>query len=302
MFLTIGRTFKEAIQNFFRNGWLSIATVSILFLSLFIISVFFVVTLAANNILKDVQGRVNISIYLNPDVDDQTAMDIKANLQSFSEVRSVDYVSKDQALADFKRNNADEPVILQSLDQIGGNPLLASLVVKANNPDQYQMIADYASKAYFSNKISRINYGKNKDVINKLNGVISMVRRIGIGLGLFFGFISLLITFNAIRITIYAHKTEVEIMRLVGASNMFIRLPFIFEGILYGILASILSMAILFVALKFMVPYISIAVPSSNLAASYWDNFGLLFGGQIILGSFLGVAGSLIAMRRYLKV
>lgn len=302
MFLTIGRTFKEAIKNFFRNGWLSIATVSILVLSLYVVSAFFVVTFTVNNILKDVQDKVNISVYFKPDVDEKTISDIKANLEGFGEVKSAEYISKDQALEDFKKNNADEPVIIQSLNEIGDNPLLASLVIKANDPTQYQLISDYINKAYFNDNVSRVNYGKNKDIINKLNSIIATIRRIGISLGIFFAVVSLLITFNAIRITIYTHRQEVEIMRLVGASNFFIRLPFIFEGIIYGVMGAILSMVLLFISVKFATPYISSAVAAGNLTDFYLAHFVALLGYQMLLGSFLGVVGSLIAMRKYLKV
>ncbi|MFA7209174.1 MAG: permease-like cell division protein FtsX [Parcubacteria group bacterium] len=302
MFLTIRRTFREAIQNFIRNGWLSIATVSILILSLYVLSVFFVVTSAANDIMKDVQGKVNISIYFKPDVSEQTITEIKADLENSSEVKSVEYISKEQALADFKRNNASEPIILQSLDEIGGNPLLASLVVKASDSTRYQAISDRISQASFIGEISRINYGKNKEIIDRLNGIVATIKKIGTTLGVLFVAISLLITFNAVRITIYTHKQEIEIMRLVGASNLFIRLPFIFEGFIYGVVGTVFSMLLLFLSVKFVSPYVSSAVPSSNLVAFYLGNFGALLGGQLILGTLLGVIGSLIAMRKYLKV
>ncbi len=302
MFLAIGRTSKEAVQNFFRNGWLSIATVSIMILFLYVLSVFVVIGFSANNILRNVEDKVNITIYFKPEVDENAILDIKSNLEGFNEVKSVDYISKNQALDDFKANNSDDPIILQSLDEIGSNPLLASLVVKANNPNQYQLIADYVGKAYFSDEVSRVNYGKNKEVIDKLNSIIATIRRIGISLGLFFGLVSLLISFNAIRITIYTHRQEVEIMRLVGASNTYIRLPFIFEGVIYGIVSAFISMLILFISVKFVTPYISTTVPSANLASFYWGNFGWLLFGQVIFGSLLGVVGSLIAMRKYLQV
>jgi len=302
MFLTIARTFKEATSNFVRNGWLSIATVSILVLSLYMVSTFFVVTLVVNDILKNTQDKADISIYFKTDVSEKDILSAKSNLEGFKEVKSVSYVSRAQALIDFNDYNADKPQILKAIEVIGGNPLPASLNVRANNPMQYQLITDYANKAYFSSSIDHINFDDNKETIDRLNNIIGIIRRLGIGFGAFFATISLLITFNAIRITIYTHRQEIEIMRLVGASNFFIRLPFIFEGIIYGVAASIVTMIILLVSVKFLTPYISSAVPSSNLVGFYLNNFWLLLGGQVILGSLLGVAGSVIAMRKYLKV
>lgn len=302
MFLTIKRTFKEALTNFWRNGWLSLATVSILILSLYVVSVIYVVTLTVDSVLKNVQEKVNISIYFKPDVAEEKITEMEKYLKNYMEVKSVNYVSKEQALEDFKRNNADEPVILQSLQEIGENPLQASLVVKANNADQYQNVVDYINKSDFKEDIGRINYGKNKEIIEKLNSIVATIRKAGITLSLIFAAIAILVIFNTIRITIYTHRHEIEIMRLVGASNSYIRLPFAFEGIIYGLAASLVSMAILFVTLKFMTPYVSSVIPSENLVAFYLSHFWNIFGIQVLIGSFLGISGSWIAMRKYLKV
>jgi cell division transport system permease protein len=128
------------------------------------------------------------------------------------------------------------------------------------------------------------------------------IQKVAVALGSLLALVSLLIIFNAIRITIYAHRQEIEIMRLVGASNMFIRLPFIFEGIIYGIVGSIASMLLLFASIKFAAPYIAPAIPVDRLFGFYMQNFWLIFGYQILLGSFFGIVGGILAMRKYLKV
>lgn len=289
-------------MNFWRNGWLSLATVSILILSLYVVSVIYVVTLTVDGVLKNVQEKVNVSVYFKPDVAEEKIAEMEKYLKDYAEVKSVDYVSKEQALEDFKKNNAGEPVILQSLQEIGENPLQASLVVKANNAGQYQNVVDYINKSDFKEDIGRINYGKNKEIIEKLNGIIAAIRKTGITLALIFAAIAILVIFNTIRITIYTHRHEIEIMRLVGASNSYIRLPFAFEGIIYGLAASLVSMAILFATLKFMAPYVSSVIPSENLIAFYLSHFWKIFGIQVLVGSFLGISGSWIAMRKHLKI
>lgn len=304
MFLAIGRTFKEALKNLFRNGWLTLATVSILILSLYVVSVLYVVTHSVDNILRDVQSKVNVSVYFNPGVSEEDIFKAKSDLEKNSLVKSVEYISRDAALANFKRDNANEPIILQSLQEIGENPLLASVVVKANEPGQYQSIADYITNAAsYKDQVSRINYARNKEIIEKLNNIIATIRRIGLGLSIVLAAISILTTFNTIRITIYAQRREIEVMRLVGASNTFIRLPFVFEGVLYGVVASVISMLILFATLKFVTPYISVVIPvSENLVDFYKNNFFQVMGLQILAGIVLGVFSSAIAMRKYLKV
>jgi cell division transport system permease protein len=302
MILTITRTFKESIASILRNGWLSIATISILIMSLYIISVFFVFTSIGDGMLRDIKSKANISVYFDSDASEETILAAKKEMETIPEVKMVEYVSKETALENFKRDNASDPIILESLDVIEENPLLGYLVIKANSPTDYQKIAESVKIADFSDSVSRVNYNKNKELIDKLNSVIATIQKVGISLGLLFAAISLLITFNAVRITIYAHKQEIEIMRLVGASNMFIRLPFIFEGVIYGVVGSVISMILLFVSLKFIAPYLTTAIPAGSLVDFYLDNFWMILAYQILLGSFFGVLGGLMAMRKYLKV
>ncbi len=302
VFIIIGRTFKEGLKNFLRNSWLSVATTSILVLSLFVISMLYVVTLTTDSVLKNIQEKINISVYFKADTPEKKIIEAKNNLEKFGEIKSVEYVSKDEALEDFKKNNAEEPAIIQSLEEIGENPLLSSLVIKSQNPEQYQTVYDYIQQASFKNDISRINYGKNKEIINKLNGIVFTTRKVGMALGIIFTIISILITFNTVRITIYTYRQEIEIMRLVGASNIFIRLPFIFEGILYGLCSSIISMALLFVILKFVTPYVSSIIPVENLMYFYASEFWTIFQIQAGIGVVIGIFSSCVAMRKYLKV
>ena len=301
MFLTIGRTIKAGGVNFIRNGYLSVAAVSVMLLSLFSISALFVFILSTNAYLQSIEDRVNVSIYFKADVSEEIIMKSKSELEVYNEVKSVDYVSKEKALEEFKKNNTNEPVILKALEEIEGNPLLSALIVKAHNPDQYGMVDEYLKNSAFKDDISRTNYNKNKPAIERLNNIIFQIRKVGTGIAGLLSFISVLIIFNTIRITIYSHKKEVEVMRLVGASNFYIRLPFVFEGIIYGLVASIISMGLLFGSLKVVLPNAKQLIPSVNIMDIYISHFFILFGAQILIGSFLGIISSLFAIRKYLK-
>jgi cell division transport system permease protein len=302
MFLIFTRTFNESLKNLWRNGLLSIAAISVLVFSLYTISILYLLTATTDNILKEIQQKVNVTVYFKSDVSEENILKIRQDLGNYSEIKSADYVSKEKALDDFKKNNSDNPVILQSLEEIGDNPLLPSLVIKANNPNQYESVASYISTASFKDDIARINYSKNKEIINKLNSLVSEIRKIGLSLAILFSFIAILITFNTIRITIYSHKQEIEVMRLVGASNLYIRLPFIFEGVTYGVIASVISMIFLLITIKFVAPYISKVIPSENLLSFYFTNFAILIGMQILIGTLLGIFSGMIAIRKYLKI
>ncbi len=302
MWLVIWRTLKQGLINFWRNGWLSLAATSVLMLSLYTIGVFSVITISADQIIKQVENKIDVSVYFKSDTAEEKILQDQKDLENYQEIKSVEYISKNQALSDFKKNNANEPVILQSLKEIGDNPLLASLIIKANNPNQYQSIVDYINRSSFKDDISRINYEKNKDIIDNLSKIINQVKKIGFFVVFIFGLIAILIIFNTVRIAIYSHRQEIEVMRLVGASNMFIRLPFIFEGIFYGILASLIATGLLFISIKSIVFIGSLNLVSQKLLTIFWGNIGLLFGVQIIAGVLLGIISSWIAMRKYLKI
>lgn len=302
MFLILKRTIKQSFVNLWRNGWLSIAAISVLTLSLYVVGSVFVLTMTADNVLKNIQNKINVSVYFKADVNEEKIFEIKNELEGYSEIREIEYISKEKALEDFKKNNADEPVIMQSLEEIGENPLFSSLIIKANNPDQYQSISEYISNSEFKNYVSRMNYNKNKDIISNLSSIIKKVKKIGLALAIIFGVVSILIIFNTIRITIYTYKQEIEVMRLVGSSNMFIRLPFVFEGISYGILASVFATAFLFVTIKFVNPYVSSIVVLGDLFDFYRSKIFFIFGIQVGTGVLLGVMSSWIAIRKYLKI
>ncbi|MFA6047848.1 MAG: permease-like cell division protein FtsX [Parcubacteria group bacterium] len=302
MFLVIGRTFKEALSNFFRNGWLSLAAVTVLILSLYILSLMFVVTKTANGILTDVENKVNVSVYFKSDATPERMEALQNQLEKNADVASVDFVSREKALENFKRNNANEPIIIKSLEEIGDNPLLASLIVKANNQTKYDSIVSAISGSDYKDDISRVNYGKNKEIIDRLNKIITEIKKFGLGLVVLFSVISILIVFNTIRITIYTHKNEIEVMRLVGASNTFIRLPFVFEGILYGIIATLISTVFVFVTIFLVNSKISTILTSQNLLSVFYHNVLFIIGVQLAVGIILGVVSSMIAIRKYLKI
>lgn len=299
-FLKLWRTLKEGFQNFYRNGWLTVATITILTISLYIISATVMIGMAANIILKNTEEKINISIYFNPEVQEQRITEIKDKLREYQEIKTVDYVSKEKALEDFLAVENNE-AIKQSLEEIGENPLLPSLIVKANRSDQYPVIANAIENSNFQDEIARINYEEHKLVIERLNSIIRIVERTGTAMGIIFIVIATMITFNAIRITMFAHKQEFEIMRLVGASNLYVEMPYFFEGIFYGISASIISLILILLTFYFISSITGGLISRANLFSVFFDNFWMNFGILILSGVAMGVISGSIAIRRYLK-
>lgn len=311
MLRKILRTFKAGVQNFFRNGWLSIATVSVIVITLFIINIQIAVVFANEMLLREVEDRVNISVYVNLDVPEEEIMNMKEVIEAYQEVIAVEYISKEDALADFKERNKDNETIQQSIEELGTNPLGAVLNVKAADPSLYESIASKIEQSTYGEKISKVNYQKYRGIIDNLNKEIKSNQRVAIALGATLSVIAILITFNSIRITMYSHRQEIEIMRLVGASNNYIKFPFIWEGIFYGIAAAIITVPLVYFYLNFIgsddmadsiLPFSNTRFIQQFLSDYFLKNLALVLAGQFLFGIFLGVVSSAIAIRRHLKV
>jgi cell division transport system permease protein len=299
--LKLWRTFKEGGRNFRRNGWLSFATVSILTLSLFIVSLSVLLGVTTSLVLQNMREKVSVNVTFNPDVPEEKILEIKTELSKFTkEIASVEYVSRDQALKDFLAKN--NPVIAKAIDEIGENPLLASLNIKAVRPEDYPLIVDELQKSTFQSDINRINYEENRRIFERLERINQATQKSGLAIGITFILIAILITFNTIRITIYSHRQEFEVMRLVGASNLYVRTPYIFEGILYGLAAAAVTMLLLLGIAYYIAPLTQGAIPQGNFLNLYLQNFHWILLGLVVLGTLLGVISSAIAIRRYLKV
>lgn len=300
--LKLWRTFKEGKANFRRNGWLTFATISILSLSLFIVSLSFLLGVTTQLILQNMREKVSVSVSFNPDVSEERIRQIKDELSRYKkEIASVEYVSRDDALKRFLAESGNDPIITQALEEIGENPLLASLVIKAVTPEDYPLIVEQLENSAFQNDISRINYAKNRKIFERLDRINQITERAGLILGAIFIFVSILITFNTIRITIYSHRQEFEIMRLVGASNIYVRMPFVFEGALYGLTAAIVTLFLLSGVAYYITPLTQGAIAQGNFMNLYLGSLGYIASGLILLGITLGVLSSAIAIRRYLK-
>lgn len=301
--LKLWRTFKEGLQNFFRNGWLSFATVSILTLSLFIVSLSFLFGATTHFVLQNMREKVSVSVSFNPDVSEERIIEIRNELSKYKkEIASVEYISRDQALKSFLEESGNDPVIAKAIEEIGENPLLASLTIRSAHPEDYEVIVNQIQNSTFQNDISRINYAKNKKIFERLERINQTTEKAGLILGSIFTFIAILITFNTIRITIYSHRQEFEIMRLVGASDTYVKMPFVFEGILYGLVAALVTVVFLFGIAYYIAPLTQGAIPQGNFMGLYLGYFWTTLGGLLLLGISLGVLSSAIAIRRYLKV
>ena len=246
MLLLIKRIIKWGVKGFIRNGWLSVATISVMTFTLIVIATLLMLNIITSAVLKNIQEKIDISVYFKQEAKEEDILIVKSQLEKLTEVKEVEYVSREEALKRFKERHKDNPYLIEGLQELEENPLEASLNIKAQQPSQYETISKFLEGIYYQNIIDKIDYRQNKEIIDKLSSIITNIKLIGLILTGVLILIVVLVTFNAIRIAIYSSREEIKIMKLVGASDWFIRSQFIVEGVIYGFISSLSTLAILY--------------------------------------------------------
>lgn len=302
MITTLYRIIKYGIQSFLRNGWQSIPTLSVMTLALFVFLNLMVFNVLTKNALLLLRDKIDISVYFQSSAPEDDILKLKRSLESLSEVKDVQYISKAEALTNFQERHKDDETISQALNVLDENPLSASLNIKAGDPKDYPVIASYLNGDNFKPIVDQVTYNQNQLVINRLASMVDTAQRTGIALTVILAIIAVLVTLNTIILTIYSSRDEIGVMRLVGAGNKFIRGPYIVQGMLYGILAAVISLMIVAPLIYLAAPYVKILMPEINLQSYFYNNLLALFGYQLIFGTVLGTVSSVIAVSRYLKL
>jgi len=302
MLATLIRITKSGWRNFWRNKWLSLAVISMMSLAIFSITSLILINVLIDSLTTNLEDKIDISVYFNLDTPEEDILETKIELAELSEVRSIEYISTEEALAKFKEKHRDNSVLMQSLEELGTNPLEASLNIKAQQASQYEAIANFFNGEKYQTMVDKINYLENRAVIARLSSITKVIRQSGLIIFIILALLAVLVTFNTVRLTIYSARKEIRIMKLVGASNWFVRGPFIVVGVLYGVIASLFSLIVLLPLLWYLSPKISSYLPGTNLFSFFLANFLALFFLQIAIGVVLGTVSSLVAVRRYLDV
>ncbi len=300
--VTLFRVIKYGIQSFLRNGWLSVSTIGIMILALLVFEGLILFNVVSQGAVQAIQDKVDITVYFQSNVPEDTILNLKKSLEGLDEVQYVQYISQDQALANFKAAHANDPTITQTLSELDTNPLLASLNIKAKDIHHYDAIAAYLDKPDFTGIIQKVTYAQNQVVIDRLSSFVDNMSRGGFILTLFLAFLAASVTFNTIRLGIFSNREQIGVMRLVGASNNFIRGPYVIEGILYGVIAAVVGFLVFIPIIAAVSPQIANFVPEVNLQNYFNANFLALLFYQVIFGVVLGIVSSIVATRHYLNV
>ncbi|MEK7546326.1 MAG: permease-like cell division protein FtsX [Patescibacteria group bacterium] len=302
MFLSAARVVKFAFRDFWRNLGLSLMTISILVLTYFSLNLLVIVNFFTDAAIQVIEDRVDVSVYFGPDVSDERVHGVRGNLTSLPEVKDVVFISREEALERFRKNHAEEPEILAALQEVGENPLGPVLVIKAKDAGRYGPILEALDSPAVKSLVEDKTVQDHKALIERLTSVTARVQRAALGLSLVFALISLLIVFNTIRVSIYIHREEIAIMRLVGASSDFVRIPFLIETVLFNAISLAAVAAFVFPALNVIEPAANAFFDANVGVTSYYaENWMKVFGYQLGAVTFLSLAATALSMRRYLK-
>jgi len=290
--------------GFVRSAYVSFSAIYVMTITLLVIGGSLVFNALLDHTLVTLKSKVDVNIYFTVDATEEAILAFRRQVESLSDVKGVTYLSRDEALAQFRdRHQADE-LTIRALEELGDNPLGASLSVTAHDPSQYEGIVQFVtetSEQAETTIIDRINFNQNKSAIDRLTTIVSVIDKITQIIVMTLVFVTILITFNTIRLAIYTAREEVSVMRLVGASNTFIRGPFVVQGALYGIAAGILTLILLYPIAYYLGPSTD-AFFGLNVFRYYLEDFGRIF--LILMGSGigLGVISSAVAISRYLRI
>ncbi len=302
------RIIKSGFVNFWRNAVVSLSAIFVMTVALFVIGATMLSSVFLESSLVDIKGKVDINVYFNATAPEADILALKTSVEKLPEVASVEYISRDQAIENFKQRHENDYLMTQALEELVDNPLGAILNIKAKDPSQYEAIAKHLGDESTTvlpeegRLIYNVNYNKNKIVIDKLTAITRGVERVSVAILFVLLAIAVVITFNTIRLAIYISREEIAIMRLVGANNSFVRGPFIVEGIMYGMVSAVFAVALCYPATLWLRDATSSFYGGIDLFSYYLIHLNEIFLILLGCGVFLGAVSSYLAVRKYLKV
>ncbi len=304
MLVSTYRVIKFAGQNIWRNFWLSVITVSMLMLTLLSVNVLLVMNVVTERATEYIEQRIEVSVYFKAGTPQERATGAAAYLRGLSQVRDVEIVTPEEALDRFRLRHAADDAILRSLDELNRNPFGPALVVRARSVSDFPFVLDALENPQFKNDIREKDFTNYEQIIERIKSTTDRVRWFGLGLTAVFLVIATLIIFNTVRIGIFIHREEIGIMKLVGATDSFVRMPFLLEVIIYSVLATAIVAAIVLPTIAALEPKFNAFFDGASVGiVDYFNANGLvIFAIQFGALALLNIVSTSLAMRRYLRV
>ena len=285
---------KEVYTSFKRNIWMTLASIFTVVLSLFILGFFSIVILNLNKMADTLESQVQISVYLKDDLSQEEIDETKETLSKIEGLQDIKFITREEAMENFKERLVDQQFLLDALDDT--NPLPDSFSLTVTSPQQVKTIADTAAAL---DSVESASY--SQDIINHLFNLTHLIRLIGVALIILLTGAAIFIISNTIRLTVFARRKEIAIMKYVGATDWFIRWPFLLEGICLGFIGGGLATIFLYIVYNQVTQEIYEAMAFFPLIPQhpFIDYISLAI---LVAGIIIGALGSTISLKRFLKV
>lgn len=299
------RVVRSGFVGFWRNAFVSLAAIFVMTVALFVIGSTMMINTLLEVTLDNIQDKVDINVYFVTTADQQDIDTLQMQLESLPDVKQVIFTSREEALAQFTSRYQNDDTIMQGLEELGDNPLGASLSIRAKETSQYAGINEFLEEQQALEDpqkplIDEVNFPKNKEAIDRLTSIIEAVEQSTVVALIVLVVAAVAITFNTIRLAIYTAREEISVMRLVGASNTFIRGPFMLQGIMYGVVSGVLALLIMYPILLWLGPGTE-SFFQFNIFSYFVREFSQFFLTLVGIGVVLGMVSSLLAVTRYLR-
>lgn len=282
---------------------MSFVSLTIFVLTLITVNAVLFLNMTASAAITSVQDQVQVAVYFNPGTSEDTEQSVTGYLLGLPQVKNIDIISADQALASFRDRHAADPSVLAALDEVGDNPFGDALLISAYSPEDFAFILEAVKRPEYVGSIKDTDYTDYQDVITRLSAFVGRIRWGGLGLAAFFTLISVLIIFNSIRIAVYVHRDEIAIMKLVGAHDWFVRAPFLLESVLLSLIATaIVSAGVLVSSRAFDAPLAKYLEVDVGIWEYFSTNGVAVFGAEFAALAVLGLLTTFVAMRKHLRV
>ncbi|MFZ2390808.1 MAG: ABC transporter permease [Minisyncoccales bacterium] len=294
------KTFKNGWDNFWRQGFLTFATSLVIFIAVILGTALFFFQGAVSYLTQQLEDKIDISVTFKSNIERDVILQIKDNLLTLEQVKKVDYISSEDAYNTFVTAHEGDQY-MEALSLIGSNPFLPALRIQTKEPSQYKEVSEYLTKDEYKDLISEVNDSKRGVMIEKLSGLTKSVQVLGLFFTFILSLIAIIITFNTLRLSIYSQKEEIEIMRLVGARNSFIRGPFLVQGGLCGFFASVISFMLSTIVLFIFNAQLTTLFMGFDCLAFFKSNLLIIILLELLVGVGLGLLSSYFAVRKYLR-
>jgi cell division transport system permease protein len=271
-------------------------------LKLLSVNTLIIVRIITDKSISVVRDQIDVSIYFSPEADEEQIIEIRDYISSFPEITKQTFFSSDQVLENFKNSYVNNEEIMMSLEELGENPLGPTLVVKTRDPKDYKKIILALDIPEYRDIIEAKTFDDTEIAIEKISNVTGQLERFTYFLTALFGLIAFVIIFNTIRVAIYTQRIEIGIKKLVGATNWYVKGPYIIEALFFSILSIFLAFLVILVSISFFDNYLVVIFSTPNLLTNYY-NLNIM---NLVLFQFLSVflltsLSSLFAMSKYLK-